>query len=117
MTAILQNEAMMRVVRSPIKMQDVCTKLKARGKSVGFVATMGALHEGHLSLMRRARKQNDVLVASIFVNPTQFGPKEDFKKYPRAFSRDVKLAKKEGCEAGLAHGSALRAARFQIILV
>lgn len=69
---------------------------KREGRSIGLVPTMGYLHEGHLSLMREARRENDLVVISIFVNPIQFGPKEDYKRYPRDFRRDERLAKTVG---------------------
>src|SRR5207249_4111523 len=68
------------------------------GESVGLVPTMGAFHEGHLSLMRRARAENDCVVVSLFVNPTQFGPSEDFERYPRNLERDAALAATTGVD-------------------
>jgi len=80
-------------------MQTYSNRLISKGKSIAFVPTMGFLHEGHLALMREGRKQGDVLVVSIFVNPTQFGEGEDFDSYPRDLDRDLDLARKEKVDA------------------
>lgn len=71
---------------------------KQEGKLIGFVPTMGALHEGHASLMKKAKSHCDVLVVSIFVNPTQFGPNEDFSRYPRTFEQDLETCQKNGAD-------------------
>jgi len=79
-------------------MQAACREVRREGKTLGFVPTMGALHDGHLSLVRIARSQCDTIAVSIFVNPLQFGPAEDFSKYPRTFAGDCRKLEAEGVE-------------------
>ena len=88
----------MTIIRTISEMQTFSEGWRRDGKTIGFVPTMGGLHEGHLSLVRIAKKRADVVVMSIFVNPTQFGPNEDFERYPRNFERDEKLAQNAGVD-------------------
>ena len=88
----------MRVISTVGEMQAICREVRRSGKSLGLVPTMGALHDGHLSLVRAARAHNQVVAASIFVNPLQFGPNEDFSKYPRTMERDKALLEAEKIE-------------------
>jgi pantoate--beta-alanine ligase len=88
----------MRVCNTVEDMRAACRAAKFGGKRLGFVPTMGALHEGHLSLVRAAKVSCEAVAASIFVNPLQFGPREDLGKYPRGFDRDCVLLKKEGVD-------------------
>jgi len=80
-------------------MQSFSEALRLKGKRLAFVPTMGYFHEGHLNLMREAKKMADCLIVSIYVNPTQFGPKEDLAKYPRDFGRDLRMAQSVGVDA------------------
>ena len=88
----------MRLIRSPLLMQRWAMQRSRQAGRTGFVPTMGALHEGHLSLMRRARRECKRVVVSIFVNPLQFGPKEDFRRYPRNLREDLALIRKVGAD-------------------
>ena len=85
----------MKIIRLIKEMQAFSEEARMQGKKIAFVPTMGFLHEGHLHLIRQARTMGDVLIVSIFVNPIQFGPSEDFKQYPRDWDRDAQL-----CESG-----------------
>lgn len=88
----------MRIIESVAEMQSFSREARRAGKAIAFVPTMGFLHEGHASLMREGRKQADMLVVSIFVNPTQFGPSEDFAAYPRDMERDMGVAAAAGAD-------------------
>src|SRR5437867_1925574 len=88
----------MQIFKTIREMRAACSLAKGGGQRLGLVPTMGALHEGHLSLIRAAREQCDVVAASIFVNPTQFGPTEDFDKYPRSFERDCEILEREAVD-------------------
>jgi pantoate--beta-alanine ligase len=85
-------------IRNAGLFQKTMARLRRQGKTVGLVPTMGALHEGHLSLVKAAGRENDVVVVSIFVNPFQFGPSEDLKKYPRPLARDRRLLEAVGAD-------------------
>ncbi|MDQ3981166.1 MAG: pantoate--beta-alanine ligase [Actinomycetota bacterium] len=94
----------MRVARTVAEVRAFYRNERARGTRVGFVPTMGALHEGHLSLIRRARDAAEIVVLSVFVNPLQFGPSEDFDAYPRDEARDLALAESEDVNLVFAPG-------------
>ncbi|MFC1812179.1 pantoate--beta-alanine ligase [Thermodesulfobacteriota bacterium] len=88
----------MQVIQTVKEMQARADRMRRQGKTIAFVPTMGFFHEGHLSLMRIARKMGDDLAVSIYVNPTQFGPGEDLDAYPRDLDRDLELAEKENVD-------------------
>ena len=88
----------MQIIKIIPQLRKVLDIARRKGKSIGFVPTMGCFHEGHLQLMRRAKKEHDICVVSIYVNPKQFGPKEDLSQYPRDFKRDASMAQKENVD-------------------
>jgi pantoate--beta-alanine ligase len=88
----------MKIIKTIKEMKTVLASHREQAKIIGFVPTMGYLHQGHLSLIRRARQSSDIVVISIFVNPTQFGPQEDLARYPRDIKRDEELAEQGGVD-------------------
>ncbi|MFI5158289.1 MAG: pantoate--beta-alanine ligase [Sphingobacteriales bacterium] len=88
----------MRVFTTTQAIQQYLAELRNKGLSAGFVATMGALHQGHLSLIQQAKKDNDVVICSIFVNPTQFNDPADLEKYPRPIALDTQMLEHSGCD-------------------
>ncbi|HEX6849904.1 MAG TPA: pantoate--beta-alanine ligase [Candidatus Polarisedimenticolaceae bacterium] len=88
----------MEIVRKVHAMKELARRARAAGRRIGFVPTMGYLHEGHMSLVRRVKAECDLTVVSIFVNPTQFGPNEDLSRYPRDLARDSDLCVREGVD-------------------
>jgi len=88
----------MKIIKSINEMKRISSDARRAGKTIVLVPTMGFFHEGHLSLMREGRKRGDLLVTSLFVNPTQFGPSEDFERYPRDFERDRRMAEDSGVD-------------------
>jgi pantoate--beta-alanine ligase len=88
----------MEIIQLPEAMQNRAKSYLLNGRTIGFVPTMGSLHEGHLSLVRRARQESDIIVISIFVNPIQFGPSEDFERYPRDTKGDLEKLQQENAD-------------------
>ncbi|MFA5352821.1 MAG: pantoate--beta-alanine ligase [Thermodesulfovibrionales bacterium] len=88
----------MEIISGPAEIHEILKRYTSQGRTIGFVPTMGALHEGHLCLMRKARTENDIVAASIFVNPIQFGQNEDFNRYPRDIEGDSAKLKAEGVD-------------------
>jgi len=85
-----------KLIKSISEMKEIVKDLKIEGLSIGFVPTMGYLHKGHISLMECSKRENDITIVSVFVNPIQFGKNEDFDKYPRDIERDLKICKEVG---------------------
>lgn len=88
----------MKLIHGAAELQEMLDYERARGNKIGFVPTMGALHEGHVSLIELAKQSAEIVVVSVFVNPLQFGPKEDFEKYPRTLPQDAELLEKHNVQ-------------------
>jgi pantoate--beta-alanine ligase len=88
----------MQIIEDPNKMQELAMRLRTEGKLIALVSTSGALHEGHAALVRRAREEADLVVLSAFVNPLEFGPNEDFQRYPRSSAEDADFCEREGVD-------------------
>ena len=88
----------MEIIRTVKEMHQYSKTVSAKGQTIGCVPTMGYLHEGHLNLIRKAKELSDKVVTTLFVNPTQFAPNEDFERYPRDFERDFQLAEQAGAD-------------------
>jgi len=88
----------MRILKRVTSLQRHLSTIKEESLTIGFIPTMGALHEGHMSLIKQSSKENDITVASVFVNPTQFNQKDDLDKYPRDLKKDAALLKQNGCD-------------------
>ena len=95
----------MKIIRNVLEMQNICTDLRLAQKTIGCVPTMGALHDGHLSLLNLSRQNCDISIITLFVNPAQFAPGEDLKQYPRPFDNDCKIAENNGCDILFAPGT------------
>ncbi|KUY17017.1 pantoate--beta-alanine ligase [Elizabethkingia miricola] len=89
----------MEILRNRQSLSDYIAAVKKEGKKIGFAPTMGALHDGHMSLYKEARKDNDIVISSVFVNPTQFNNPDDLKKYPRTEENDIAMLEKAGVDA------------------
>ncbi|MCL2040321.1 MAG: pantoate--beta-alanine ligase [Bacteroidetes bacterium] len=88
----------MKIINTIEEINEIINHLKKQNKIIGFVPTMGALHKGHASLLNEAKKLSDIVVASVFVNPTQFGPNEDYNKYPRSLENDIVVAEENNVD-------------------
>ncbi|MFA5857579.1 MAG: pantoate--beta-alanine ligase [Elusimicrobiota bacterium] len=88
----------MKILRTCREIQNISRRLASTGKTIGVIPTMGALHDGHAALITRARKENDVVIVTIFVNPAQFGPNEDYLRYPRMLKKDAALCRSIGVD-------------------